>query len=257
MRVALVLAVLVAGSVAAAADPFPDGASNWFGHAPIRIHLDLSNLTEENARFADEARQALRWWEAGGNGRLQWEARFEEVARREDADIILWFRDEARVGPLCLEDERALGCARPFERPVPIEMLARRSDGSYVAYALVREVTKHEVGHAIGFGHSDVPGDVMAPHASGWAAGGWRPGDLPRALAGLAAALVILAGLVLLAWRMLRPRDEVHRLDDPEGECPRARSSRHAFEPLEVDVEGEWQDWQVCRWCRGGFEDKA
>lgn len=252
---ALLTWLVLAAPLAAAqqAPPWPDGAYNWFGHSPIRVYVDATNLTVPE--YLDQARAAMRYWERGGNERARFEIRFEEVQDRAEADIVLWFRDEARAGPLCLEDERALGCARPFERPVPIEVLTRRKDGSYVSYQLMREVTEHELGHALGFPHSPIPGDIMAAHASTRAGASWRPGDLPRLLGGAAVLLALLAGGVFLLLRTMRPRLVIEPLgpDGPDGFCPQAQDGRHAFVPVDVPGAREAQVWQVCHHCRAGY----
>lgn len=256
MRASALLTFLLVAAPLALAQSLPEGRVNWFGHEPIRVHLDFANLTAQDAGYADEARAALRWWEAGGNGRLAWNVSFVEVANASDADVVLWFRDAGRVGPLCEEDAQAIGCARPFERPVPVEILARRADGTFVPYRQVREVTEHEIGHALGFGHSSIPGDVMAPHASYAAQTAWRPGDWGRLLAGAAVMLAILGGLVFVGYRALRPNPDVGRVRllteaEMEGPCPVERRG-HAFRDAEILVGGAWQAWRVCEHCNGG-----
>lgn len=244
MRAALVALVLLAP--VAAAQEFPDGAQNWFGHSPIRVFIDATNVTEPG--YLDQARAALRWWENGGNGRLAWDARFAVVQDRADADIILWFRDATRSGPLCEEDTSALGCARPFERPVPIEVLTRDHDGTLVAYELMRQVVEHEVGHAIGFPHSSIPGDIMAPHASSFASRTYAPDDLPRILGGAALMLALIGLIGWFGWRAMRRVGEVRPLAAGEA-C--SDGGEHEFAPMVVRVGREDEVLDVCSRCSG------
>lgn len=255
MRAALLLLVLLAST--GAAQTMPEGATNPFGHVPIRVHLDFANLTAQDAGFADEARAALRYWEAGGNGRLAWAVTFQEVDDPAQADITFWFRDAGRAGPLCDEAEGVLGCARPFERPVPIEVVARRADDTFVPYRQVREVSEHEIGHALGFGHSAIPGDIMQPRASLAAETAWRPGDAWRLVAGGFVLLAVLAGIGWIGWRALRPKGEIGRvrrisLAEHDGPCPVERRG-HAFRDADIEVDGRLEPWRVCVHCGGGI----
>lgn len=248
----LVAALLVPLADAQREPQWADGSYNWFHHTPIRIHLDASNLTPETMGYLDSARAALRYWERGGNGRLSWTPEFVEVEANETPDIVLWFRGSGE-GAMCGDDPSALGCARPFDRPVLVEILTTTPQGQLVAYQRIREVTQHEIGHAIGMPHSDIAGDIMAPHASLRAAGSYAPGDWQRMLAGTAVILAIIAVLVWYLWRTMRPIRDVHPL--PEGPASPCRWSRrrHDFIPLEIDTGQRWEAWMVCRACHGGY----
>lgn len=253
----LVALVLLAVTPGAAPQPpgWADGAYNPFGHEPVRIVLDFSNLSGPSAPYADEVRTALAWWVDDPEDKLAWNFSFVEVADRGEADIVLWFRDSGRTGPTCGEDESALGCARPFERPVSIEMLTRLTDGTFRPYQLIREVSIHELGHALGLPHSDAPGDIMAPHASYRASTAWRPGDLERLLVGTAISIGLIVLLVALWLRLARRAAgrEVRALsaEEARASCPRGGGEPHVFAREDVRVRGRLQPLLVCRRCRG------
>lgn len=249
----LVLIALLLGAPLALAQDAPEwpaGRYNPFGHSPIRIFVDLSNDTED---YAGSVRAGMRYWEEGGNGALRWDVRFEEVPDRAEADIVFWLRDAGRSGPICNESESALGCARPFDRPVPIEVVIRISDGRYRSYQQVKEVTQHELGHALGLPHSSDPNDIMAPRASLHSGTTWRPGDLPRLLGGAALLLGMSLLGVLVLRRALRPTADVGRVTRmKEGPCPVGRGGVHDLHPATIVTAAGEEEWLVCVACLQG-----
>jgi hypothetical protein len=262
---ALLTAFLLSAPLVAAETEawWPEGATNPYGHVPVRVFIDTANLTTQTARYADEVRAAWVWWENGGNGRLSWSVRFQEVRERTRADILVWFVEADHV--LCSDGEAGSGCGGfgvPGSFPGVVYFATLdgypppASEGrlqlgpsevprprQHIPFDVMRSVAKHEFGHALGFDHAQDPADIMHP--------GWEDfhteGDRPESLLmraevmgylGLGlGVLAVAAGGIYVRHRWLDAigRRRVRQLE--EGTADRcARPARAAPVPKEAQV---------------------
>jgi Matrixin len=287
----LTLVVVLVAPVALAqqAAPWPNGAFNPYAHAPIRIFLDDSNLTDATRPYADTVRAAWAWWEAGGNGALRWQPRFNETKDRAEADVIVWFVEAPLVscgatgagqgcggfgGPAYAIDQGEVFLATEISSTQP--GLGAR----HIPYEDMQRVAEHELGHALGLPHSSTPTDIMYPQGE-VVSNGDSPDSLSQRqiIIGLGLAIggiAVIAGSQRAYHATLNARDrrrsqrtEARARQDAAkplepgevrvvssggyvrlGRCAQAPDGEHRFEARRVVVEGTSTTWMVCRLCR-------
>ncbi|WP_048158708.1 matrixin family metalloprotease [Methanosarcina sp. WWM596] len=140
-----------------------------WNHSPITVYVDDKNIPPHySPTYYEQIEKALEYWEEGGNGNLEYSPVFE-IVDSEDADIkIMWVENLENVAGA---PSGVAGYAKPSisgDRFVEVDIVLEV--GNYQGRgwrqygdATMLTIAKHELGHALGLGHSNDRGDIMYP----------------------------------------------------------------------------------------------
>lgn len=142
---------------------------NPWDHSPITVYINDKNIPPHySPTYYEQIEKALEYWEKGGNGNLDYTPVFE-IVDSEEADIrIRWVENLESIEGA---PSGVAGYAKPeisgghFAKVDIVLEVGNYQGKAWHQYgdSTMLSISKHELGHALGLGHSNSPRDIMYP----------------------------------------------------------------------------------------------
>ncbi|MCK5660131.1 MAG: matrixin family metalloprotease [Methanosarcinales archaeon] len=172
LLLALVIFVIVAATVPASAYSYPmRGVDEPWDHSPITIYINDDTVPQHyEPIYKESVLKAIDYWEDGGNGKLTYVPEFTFVDSATGVDINIYFVENLET--VADAPKGVAGFASSHmqnDNPYMLDNVEIVLElGNYQGYSWraygknnMFQISKHELGHALGLSHSSNPRDIM------------------------------------------------------------------------------------------------
>ena len=136
---------------------------NPWDHEPITVYIDDVNVPEGyDPEYRDDVISAINYWEHGGNGKLSYLVDFSLVNSKENADITIAWVKELEGSSIGVCENEVSSNGKFLSSKITLECGSQSGIIWFPHNDKNMETTvKHELGHALGLGHTNDPNDIM------------------------------------------------------------------------------------------------